>query len=256
MGADFGGEARLSGAALDHLQRTQARHRPILERIAPPGLAAAEERSAAIIADAGGLEVGVDVGLRGVVGGDDVVAPTRLVEAQERAGALGVVVGDAKRDGGAHAREAVDEHAEQRAVAKTCERRGIDAVEKRPAPHRPSLAVPCGLHRRHAAPASPFPAGTMSTPWETGFSGFIRVFLSRMRGTLFRSPAVDIVNTRLDFWDQPGSGGIGPLVSDQVFGSRWRTRVSTMKRLSSPEAPRKGRAGMLRSGSPKWWVAA
>ena len=29
-----------------------------------------------------------------------------------------------------------------------------------------------------------------------------------------------------------------------------------MNRLSSSEAPRKGRARMLRSGSPNWWVAA
>ena len=84
VGTDLGGEPHLSGAALDHLERTQARHCPILERIATPGLAAPEERSAAIFADAGGLEVGVDVGLRGVVGGDDVVPPALLVEAQER----------------------------------------------------------------------------------------------------------------------------------------------------------------------------
>ena len=37
VGADLGRQPRLSGAALYHLQRTQARHRPILERIAPPG---------------------------------------------------------------------------------------------------------------------------------------------------------------------------------------------------------------------------
>ena len=51
-----------------------------------------------VFADAGGLEVGVDIGLGGVVGGDHVVAPALLVEAEEPAGALGVVVGDAKRD--------------------------------------------------------------------------------------------------------------------------------------------------------------
>ena len=42
VSADLGGESRLSGAALDHLQRAQARHCPILERIAPPGLAKAQ----------------------------------------------------------------------------------------------------------------------------------------------------------------------------------------------------------------------
>ena len=132
VGEDLGGEANLSGAALDHLERTQSRHRSVLERIAPPGLTAPEQRPAAIIADAGGGEVGVDVGLRDVVGGDDVVPPALLVEAEERAWALGVVVGDAKRDRGAHAREAVDEHAEEGAVAKADNRGDVDAVEKRP----------------------------------------------------------------------------------------------------------------------------
>ena len=42
VSADLGREPRLSGAALEHLQRAQARHCPILERIAPPRLAAAE----------------------------------------------------------------------------------------------------------------------------------------------------------------------------------------------------------------------
>ena len=86
------------GATLDHLERTQARHRPILERIAPPRLAAPEQGSTTVFADAGGDEVGVDVGLRCVVCGDDVVAPALLVEAEEPAGALGVVVGNAERD--------------------------------------------------------------------------------------------------------------------------------------------------------------
>ena len=62
VGANLGGEARLLGATLDHLERTQAQHYPILERI----------------------------------------APALLVEAEEPAGALGVVVGDAKRDRDAH----------------------------------------------------------------------------------------------------------------------------------------------------------
>ena len=44
VGANLGGEARLLGATLDHLERTQAQHHPILERIAPPGLAASEQR--------------------------------------------------------------------------------------------------------------------------------------------------------------------------------------------------------------------
>ena len=54
VGADLAGEPHLSDAALDHLERAQTRHRPILERNAPPRLAAPEQRSAAVFADAGG----------------------------------------------------------------------------------------------------------------------------------------------------------------------------------------------------------
>ena len=158
VGADLGGEPRLSGAALDHLERAQARHRPLLERIAAPGLAAPKERSAPILADASGLEVGTDVGLGGVMGGDDVVPPALLVEAEERARALGVVVGDAKRDRGAHAREAVDEHAEEGAVAKADERRDVNAVEERPS--SPSRRAPGSCRSwRHASGHGPSSRG-------------------------------------------------------------------------------------------------
>ena len=44
VGANLGGEACLLGATLDHLERTQAQHHPILKRIVPPGLAASEQR--------------------------------------------------------------------------------------------------------------------------------------------------------------------------------------------------------------------
>ena len=37
------GSPGLSGAALDHLERTEPRHGSVLERIAPPGRAAPEE---------------------------------------------------------------------------------------------------------------------------------------------------------------------------------------------------------------------
>ena len=85
-----------------------------------------------VLADVGGLEVGVDVFLCGVVGRDDVVAPALLVEPEERPSPLGVVVGDAKRDRGAHAREAVDEDAEEGAVTKAHKGRDVDAVEESP----------------------------------------------------------------------------------------------------------------------------
>ena len=129
VGADLGREPRLAGATLDHLERAQPRHGPFLKRIAAPGPAAPEEGPAPVLADAGGLEVGVDVFLGGVVGGDHVVPPALLVEPEERPRSLGVVVGDPKRDGGAHPREAVDEDTEQRAVAKAHQGRDVDAVE-------------------------------------------------------------------------------------------------------------------------------
>ena len=66
------------------------------------------------------------------MGGDDVVAPALLVEANERAGRLGVVVGHAHGDCGAHAREAVDEDPEERAVAESRKRCNVDAVEESP----------------------------------------------------------------------------------------------------------------------------
>ena len=65
-------------------------------------------------------------------GGDHVIAAAFLVEPEERARSLGVVVGDAKRDRGAHAREAVDEDPEERAVAKAHQRRDVDAIEDGP----------------------------------------------------------------------------------------------------------------------------
>ena len=63
---------------------------------------------------------------------DHVVAPALLVEPEERPGPLSVVVGDAKRDRGAHARETVDEDAEERAGAKTHQGRDVDVVEDGP----------------------------------------------------------------------------------------------------------------------------
>ena len=59
--ADLGREPRLSGAALDHLERTHPRHPPLLKHLSPPGLCAPEERAAAVLVDPGGLEESVDV---------------------------------------------------------------------------------------------------------------------------------------------------------------------------------------------------
>ena len=54
------------------------------------------------------------------------------MEAEEGARPLGVVVGHAHGDRGRDAREAVDEHAEEGAVAQARKRREVDAVEQRP----------------------------------------------------------------------------------------------------------------------------
>ena len=82
-----------------------------------------------VLADPGGLEVGVGIGLSRVVGGNQVVPPALLVEPEERPSPLGVVVGDAKRDCGAPPREAGDEEG---AVTKFHQGRDVDAVEEGP----------------------------------------------------------------------------------------------------------------------------
>ena len=132
VGADFAGEAGAGGSALDHLEGSDAGHRPVEEGVVSPERAGPEKGAAAIFGDAGGGEVGVDVGLGGMAGGDDVLATVFLVEAEERARSLGVVVGHAHGDRGRDTREAVDQHAEERAVGETCERRDVDAIEKGP----------------------------------------------------------------------------------------------------------------------------
>ena len=79
------GSPAFRGAALDHLERPHPRHGPLLEHVAPPRLAAPEKGPALVLADAGGLEVDVDVFLGSVVGGDHVIAAAFLVEPEERA---------------------------------------------------------------------------------------------------------------------------------------------------------------------------
>ena len=71
-----------------------------------------------------------------MVGGDDVVAPAFLVETEERARPLGVVIGYAHGDRGRDTREAIDQHAEERAVAPARERRDVNAVEQCPGSRR------------------------------------------------------------------------------------------------------------------------
>ena len=66
------------------------------------------------------------------MGGNDVVPSAFLVEPEERPRPLRVVVGDPQRNRGAHPREAVDEDAEERAVAKTHQGCDVDAVEEAP----------------------------------------------------------------------------------------------------------------------------
>ena len=66
------------------------------------------------------------------MGGDYVVASAFLMESEERARPLGVVVGHPHGDRGRDTREAVDQHAEERAVAQARERREVDAIEKGP----------------------------------------------------------------------------------------------------------------------------
>ena len=91
-----------------------------------------------------------------MVSRNHVVAPALLVEAERTRAVPGcVVVGDPKRDRGAHPREAVDEHAEQRAVAEACDRRDVDAIEERAglrsAQHRGLAGLDDVLRATHGA---------------------------------------------------------------------------------------------------------
>ena len=68
-GADLRSQSRPLDPSLNHLQRTEPLHRPDLECIAAPKLAATEEWPSAVVTDVGGGEAGIEVGLSGVVGG-------------------------------------------------------------------------------------------------------------------------------------------------------------------------------------------
>ena len=154
--ADLGRQPRLSGAALDHLERVHTRHGLVLEHIAAPGLAAPEEWAAAVLADSGGLEVAVDVALSDVVGGDDVVPPTLFVKPEERARSLGC---------SSRRREA----RLRRSPARSCRRgpRGTrGCVDPRGSRRRCRRAAP-GLAVRPERSGSDRRSGRIRAPWTT-----------------------------------------------------------------------------------------
>ena len=78
------------------------------------------------------LDVGVDVFLCHVMGGGRLVLPVPFAEPKERPPPLSVVIGDLERACGAHARKAIDEDTEERAVTKAHYRQDVDVVEKGP----------------------------------------------------------------------------------------------------------------------------
>ena len=114
--ADFGVEAGVPHAPADHAPGVDAVHRRTgqLARAAARG---AEQGSPLCVRDPGGLKIGVEIGFE--IGGRASNGTCRLSrEARPPALALSEVVFDARRHGGAHAREGIGHQRDRSAVAQ------------------------------------------------------------------------------------------------------------------------------------------
>jgi len=98
---DLRRDARGASPPANHPPRVRLTH--CLEGKRPPrgGGQGPEEGTAGLVADVGGGEVGVEVLLERVVDWYDVFLAALLVQAQLPALALGEVIGDLEREGGA-----------------------------------------------------------------------------------------------------------------------------------------------------------
>ncbi len=84
--ADLRGKPRPPRPALDHLERALPRHGLLEESVARIGHRGPEQGPATVRGDVRGLQVGIDILLRRVVGGDHVVAPALLVQRKNELG--------------------------------------------------------------------------------------------------------------------------------------------------------------------------
>ena len=120
--------------ALDHREHFAAVEAAVGEL--PPSVEAAEEGSAPLVSDAGSRDVGVEVLLGLVMGGNLVALAALLVEPEPESFALLVVVLNVHADDGADACEAVDHDADERPVAQTRDGGRVDGRRRVHGPPR------------------------------------------------------------------------------------------------------------------------
>ena len=125
------GQPCVGCAPLDHAVGVDPVHRFLGQRIRFP-VRAAEEGRPDIAADAGGSNVFIQKLFQLVVRRHFVALAAFFVKAQPPAFTFRIVVLDPHGDDGADAREGIGHDADQCPVPQAHERRGIDAVEKRP----------------------------------------------------------------------------------------------------------------------------
>lgn len=127
--SDQGLDAGARRAAPDHQIHLGLAHTPFrkLLRLAP---GRAEEGSAFVAGDAGGLDVGRRVFFELVMRRHLVALASLLVQPDPPAAGLEVPVLDIHAGGGARTREGVYHEADERATAETDHRRRVDGVEE------------------------------------------------------------------------------------------------------------------------------
>jgi hypothetical protein len=122
-------EPRSDGPALDHVEGAALVESRRSELAAAPG-DAAKERPLLVTRDTRRGEVGIDLGLGIVMGGQLVKLPHLLVEPEPPTLAVLVVVRDPHVDDGADPGKGVNHDADERPVAQTDHGVGLDRVEK------------------------------------------------------------------------------------------------------------------------------
>jgi hypothetical protein len=101
-------------------------------RAAPPAfkLDRAKKRALGVAGDAGSFEIFVQINFEIVVARHLVVLAAFFVQAHPQASVLNKDILNFHGEGGADARERIDHEADQRAIARSNVRAGIDAVEQ------------------------------------------------------------------------------------------------------------------------------
>jgi hypothetical protein len=128
---DLGGDAGGGGAAADHgvgvgLGQGRGAQHP------PPPLYGPKQRPLGIAAQSAAVQIGVQVGLQGMVAGHFVALAPLLMKPDPEASVLDVNVLDLHPQGGAHACEAEYHQSDQRPVAQAGRRGDVDSIEELP----------------------------------------------------------------------------------------------------------------------------